>query len=311
MKTLLLAGFFLAARVAFAGAAEPQIPQVPAPDAAVEAPGETALSADKKQHLTVSVTVAGKGPFPFLVDTGAENTVITRELAEELGLRGGPARTLHSMDASRTVPSFVIPRLAVNRVQERDITVSAVLRRYVEADGIIGLSTLKSQRLELDFKTGAMTLAPSRERQEKWDGETIVVSAHSRLGQLILTQASIGPNQIVVILDTGNDFSVGNGALRRLLSGHQPGIPERHRQVGLIDVNGNNTELDYRIVDELRVATLSFHNVPIGFANARVFDVLELRAQPALLLGMDVLRLFGRVSIDFGNRRVRFQLAEG
>ena len=302
MKTPLIAGILLAALAASqgAGAAEPP----------AEA-GVIALSTDKKQHLTVGVTLAGNGPFPFLVDTGAENTVITRELADQLGLRDGPARTLHSLGGSRTVRTSVIPHIAISDVQERDITVSAVARRYLEADGIIGLSSLTSQRLELDFKTGAMTLAPSRERPEKWEGESIVVSARSRLGQLILTQASVGADEVLVILDTGNDFSVGNAALRRLLSRRQLANRGAQGMVGLTDVNGNKTQLDYLTIDQLRIATLSFQNVPVGFADARVFEVLDLRSQPALLLGMDVLRLFGRVSIDFGNRRVRFQRADG
>lgn len=313
MKTPLLAGIFLAAFAASTGvgAAESQILRVPSPPAAetsAEA-GAIALAADKKRHLTLDVTVAGKGPFPFLIDTGAENTLITRELADELDLREGPRRMLHSMDGSRTVRSSVIPHLAASHVQERNITVSTVLRRYLDADGILGLSTLKSQRLELDFKTGAMTLAPSREREDKWEGESIVVSARSRLGQLILTQAAIGPDQVLVILDTGNHFSVGNPALRRVLSKRQPAGPHTYGTVRLTDINGNTTQLDYRTVGQLRVATLNFQNVPVGFADARVFDVLDLKEQPALLLGMDVLRLFGRVSIDFGNRRVRFQIA--
>ena len=75
----------------------------------------------------------------------------------------------------------------------------------------------------------------------------------------------------------------------------------------LLDVNGATTQLDYAIVKEMRIATLGFENVPVAFADARVFTVLGLKRAPALLLGMDVLRLFGRVSIDFGKRRVRFQ----
>lgn len=305
MKTALIAGIFLAIFAASAGAAELQVPLPQEPEA-----DGIALSANRRQPLTVGVKVAGKGPFAFLVDTGAENTIITRELSDDLDLRDGPARTMHSMNGSRTVRTSMIPALAVEHVQERNITASTVLRRNVDADGILGLSTLKSQRLELDFKAGTMTLAPSREREDKWEGESIVVSARSRLGQLILTQAAIGPDQVTVILDTGNDFSVGNQALRRVLSKRRPAGLTTYRTTTVTDVNGNTTQLDYRLADQLRIGTLDFRNVPIGFADARVFDVLDLRDQPALLLGMDALRLFGRVSIDFGNRRVRFQRAE-
>ena len=38
---------------------------------------------------------------------------------------------------------------------------------------------------------------------------------------------------------------------------------------------------------------------------AELFNQLGLSNRPAILLGMDVLRMFDRVSIDFANRRVR------
>ena len=38
---------------------------------------------------------------------------------------------------------------------------------------------------------------------------------------------------------------------------------------------------------------------------------LSLNDRPAILLGMDALKLFDRVLIDFGNRRVGFDLPKG
>ena len=35
------------------------------------------------------VTIADAGPYPFVVDTGAERTVISRQLAQTLGLPAG------------------------------------------------------------------------------------------------------------------------------------------------------------------------------------------------------------------------------
>jgi hypothetical protein len=37
---------------------------------------------------------------------------------------------------------------------------------------------------------------------------------------------------------------------------------------------------------------------------------LKLNARPAILLGMDALKLFDRVVIDFANRRVGFDLPD-
>ena len=44
---------------------------------------------DATRRMSVKVMVGGEGPFSFLVDTGAERTVIARELAERLALVEG------------------------------------------------------------------------------------------------------------------------------------------------------------------------------------------------------------------------------
>jgi hypothetical protein len=50
--------------------------------------------------------------------------------------------------------------------------------------------------------------------------------------------------------------------------------------------------------------------MPIAFADVAPFRKLDLLNRPALLLGMDAMKLFDRVSVDFANRRVRL-LAPG
>ncbi|MEI9853098.1 MAG: aspartyl protease family protein [Sphingomonas sp.] len=46
-------------------------------------------------RLTVAVAVGSSGPYNFIIDTGAERTVVSRELAGQLGLAAGaPVRSL-------------------------------------------------------------------------------------------------------------------------------------------------------------------------------------------------------------------------
>ena len=47
---------------------------------------EVAIATDEGDRMTVAVQVAGKGPYRFLVDTGSERTVISRQLAKTLQL---------------------------------------------------------------------------------------------------------------------------------------------------------------------------------------------------------------------------------
>ncbi|MCX7864571.1 MAG: aspartyl protease family protein, partial [Novosphingobium sp.] len=42
---------------------------------------------DRETRLTVPVTIEGKGPFRFVIDTGSQTTVVADSLAARLGLR--------------------------------------------------------------------------------------------------------------------------------------------------------------------------------------------------------------------------------
>jgi hypothetical protein len=48
--------------------------------------------------------------------------------------------------------------------------------------------------------------------------------------------------------------------------------------------------------------------LPVAFANAHVFRKLGLEERPALLLGMNAMKAFDRISIDFASKKVRFVL---
>src|SRR5881275_935371 len=59
--------------------------------------------ADVYQRMTVPVRVSGTGPYRFLVDTGADRTAISRELAARLRLVAGDSAELHSIARVSTV----------------------------------------------------------------------------------------------------------------------------------------------------------------------------------------------------------------
>ncbi len=48
---------------------------------------------------------------------------------------------------------------------------------------------------------------------------------------------------------------------------------------------------------------------PLVVAPLEVFDIWGLKDQPALLFGMDCLQRFRRVSIDYGRKELRFEVA--
>ena len=58
----------------------------------------------------------------------------------------------------------------------------------------------------------------------------------------------------------------------------------------------------------LRLGGLRFTDVPMLVADLDLFDRWGLGDRPTLLLGINVLRLFSRVEMDYSRRRMMFRV---
>jgi predicted aspartyl protease len=257
---------------------------------------------DRTQRMTVPVSIGGQGPYRFIVDTGAERTVIARELAQDLRLGRGVVARVHSMTEVSRIQTVLIPALEVAGKRVREIHAPALERRNLGAEGMLGVDSLQSQRVSFDFTRQEMTIAPSHRREEKWTDDAIVVRARSRFGHLVLVDASVDGQKVWVVVDTGSQLTVANGVLRRKL--------ERKRRLGatfpvtMVSVTGGRITADQTVVKRIRLGGIDINNMPVAFADVHPFKKLGLEKRPAILLGMDALQLFERVSVDFANRRV-------
>ena len=302
-------GWLAAALAAGLGAAGPLASQqpegAPAP-VAIQGEETLGLAVNRTERMTVPVRIGGEGPYRFSVGTGSERTVVSRELARQLRLMPGAPVRMHSMTEVSRVETALVPALRVGRRTVDGIEAPTLAQQTLGADGLLGVDSLASQRVEFDFVANEMTVTPSRRREERHDGDTILVTARSRFGRLILVDASFDGERVYVILDTGAQVSIANEALRRRL--------ERRGRLGattpieLVSVTGGTMVVDYGLASRVRIGGLEILNLPVGFADVAPFRKLELLERPAILLGMDALQLFERVSMDFATRQVRLQL---
>jgi predicted aspartyl protease len=257
-------------------------------------------------RMTVAIRIGGNGPYRFIVDTGSERTVLSRELAQRLGLAAGTPVIVHSMTEVRRTTTALVPSLRVGRRRVENIHAPLLSQHNLGADGLLGVDSLASQRVELDFTSNEMTVSPSRRHPPAWDGEgAIVVRARSRLGRLILVDAAFDGERVWVIVDTGAEVSIANEALRRRLQRRGrlgPTVP-----LEVVSVTGGTRTVDYGVARRVRIGSAEIENLPVGFADVEPFRQLGLVDRPAILLGMDALQLFDRVSLDFANREVRLQ----
>ncbi len=260
-------------------------------------------AADPWARMTVAVNIGRSGPFQFIVDTGAERTVISRELALTLGLTSGGDVTLASVAQVTRVPSVIIPELDLGRRTLSGIRAPALAERHLGAQGMLGVDSLRSQRVVFDFERRELTLSSSQIVEERPAPDEIVVRGRTLLGRMIITNAFVDGQRVTVIIDTGSQVTLGNSALRRRLeSAGRLGLT---RQLSLTGVTGDLVTAEYTRTRRLQIGGLRVNDMPIAFSDVRLFSVLGLGSRPAILLGMDALQLFSRVSIDFANRRVR------
>src|SRR3546814_3438362 len=66
------------------------------------APTIIATGWDMSRRITLPIHIDGKGPFNFVVDTGSERTVISRELASKLALAPDDPVRINSIDRKST-----------------------------------------------------------------------------------------------------------------------------------------------------------------------------------------------------------------
>jgi predicted aspartyl protease len=267
---------------------------------------EVAIGRDGGDRMTVDVSVGGKGPYRFLVDTGAERTIISKELAHRLSLEDGKDAVLHSVIGVNDVNTVFIPHLQVSNNIISVVDAPALAASNIGADGMLGIDSLRSQRVLFDFKANSMSITPSSRRVEKLDGETIVVRARARQGRLIFTQAEIDGQQVTVIVDTGSQVTIGNVALQRALTKQR--LLTAPNPVTIESVTGEKLTARVAEIKRLELGEVRIEDLAVAFADAHIFKQLDLKNKPALLLGMNAMRAFDRISIDFQSKKVRFVL---
>lgn len=262
---------------------------------------------NRDDRMTVPVRLAGAGPYQFLVDTGADRTAVSRQLVAQLRLPSAGDAELHSLSGITNVATAKIENVQLTRTPET-IDAAVLDGANMGADGIVGVDLLRSQRVQFDFEKKTMSIVPSATPEANDERGTIVVRARRKNGRLIVTDAVANDERLTVVLDTGSQITVGNQALRRRLLGDN--LVDIEKSVELESVTGQKIIGDYMFIKQLTIGGVGLSNLAVVFTDAHTFKQLGLDRTPALLLGMNAIRAFKRVSIDFANRKLRVVLPE-
>jgi predicted aspartyl protease len=266
--------------------------------------GEDVKAKKVETRLSVDVEVNGRGPYRFIVDSGADTSAVGLGVARELQLPLGTPAILNGMTSRDQVDRVKVDRLTLGPTTVRNLELPALREYDVGGDGIIGIDALVSKRLLMDFEKKLIKVEDSSVRYIPMPGE-IVVTARRQRGQLILTHVLAAGVPLDAVIDTGTEITIGNTALRDLLI---KGNRDKFIDVPVIGVTGVTQKLQVARIARLQLGSITIENVPMAFADVPPFKLFGLADQPAILLGTDLLESFRRISLDFKDRKIRFQL---
>ena len=284
-------------------------PEVELPAIVDEPPALVDTGPSTSDHVVAQVMLNGKGPFRFMVDTGANASCVSKALALQLGLPPGRMVSVHTVVGERRRASVFVERLEIGARVRRNVHTPVLPMESFDIDGVLGVDWLKGQRLVFDFQ--GKTLEITKSRRDIESAGRVVVPARRKSGQLTIVDADLSGRRISAMIDSGSQFSLGNAALRAIVERQDPKAVRNAASVGLVTIAGEQFGGQQLNLPFLRLGGLTLGNVPVVFVDMPVFKLWDLERTPTLVLGMDLLNQFTTVAMDFGRSAVRFDIAEG
>jgi predicted aspartyl protease len=263
---------------------------------------------DTSQRMTVPVRINESAEYAFIVDTGSERTVIANQLAKILALKTGSSLRLATIGGPVTVNSFIVEKLTTTTARLDGLIAPGLDQNNIGAFGLLGLDSLQNKKIDIDMRSGTMSVfaAKSKSAEARSTSDMIVVSARRKGGRLILTNAAVNGKRVDIIIDTGSQSSLGNSKLRNaLLRQNRKG---GFTAVAMQSVTGKLITGDYTQIRSIEIGGIEIADLPITFSENYAMQSLDLDKRPAIFLGMDALKLFDRVIIDFARKQVSFGL---
>jgi predicted aspartyl protease len=260
-------------------------------------PAGTPLARDNFGRYTLPVTLNGTGPYPFILDTAAEMSMIAPHLADSLGLKAIPGIEVNVQGtAGRQASSFVNARelkcaLFPGRMATMVVLPNAAISN---APGILGMNFFRGGRLEFDFPRSSARVGPS--------GATPAGFAPLRAQILrdafALVDVTVNGIRAKALIDTGARRTLGNLALARAL-GFADDDPRLLPADPVAGASIDRMPARRAALEAIVLGPANFARPTIAFADAPMFKTQGRDKVPALILGIDLLSTLDALAIDY------------
>jgi len=282
----------------------------PPPGVPVDEAARIAAANDAAEHMTVPVMINGRGPFRFVVDTGADRSVLAEDVAVSLDLVRGNDVMVQGVVRSINTRVVALANVSFGSITRHNLSMPLLPRSLMGADGYLGLDAVDGSRVTLDFANHVLKVSYPRPHSVyvKPRLSEAYVPVRGEMGHLRSLNCRVDSVGTTCFLDTGAQISVGNSRLLESMMARNPNC-SLLGNLPITGITGGMVMAKVVEVTDIRLNGIIFSNAYIAFADMQIFDVWGLTRTPALLIGMNFLRQFAQVSIDYGMKEIRFDLA--
>lgn len=258
---------------------------------------------DYNGWLTVEVMVNGLGPYPFIIDTGATQSIVFQNLADQQNfmLTGGPPQTVLGMAAQGTFSPYLVGEITLGEAGIGGLITVILPDWSVEQKpaGILGLDFLRKYICVFDAETGELRFYdhadPPKEDTKSWRYAALKPDNFGlEINYLYTLEAKINSRRVTFILDLGASGTVINrsavGSIARTgyrVSIRPSGAEARNRITDALEKSEAATVM---VASRFQVGRNYWYRQRLLIHNAPIFRELGVHTKPFGLFGADLLR---------------------
>jgi hypothetical protein len=259
---------------------------------------------DRIGRVMTHVKINGKGPFRFVIDTGASRSTLAPHLAKSLGLQQAVGRNviLNGVTGAAEVPTVAVDSLEIGALRFTEQNLPVIFTSIMgNADGILGVAGFHDQRIDVDFRRDRVQVLESTGRRPHFS--MVTARAHRNENGLMILDVRVGRRiKAKAVIDTGAERTLGNLALQAAMNKGK----KRRDPISAI-VHGATPDIadgEMQPIKEASIGDMKLTNLEVIFSDFHVFKLWGLDQEPALLIGMDMLGVLERLVIDYRRNEV-------
>jgi predicted aspartyl protease len=286
-----------------AGAMSPALACEPLDHDAPSVAGTT--TQDAAGRAVALIRINGQGPFRFIIDTGANRSVLSQALATRLGLVPSGEGVVHSIDGSELATLVNVESLSFGALRLSRGDTPVLDGPLLDGQhGLLGVDGMAGRLLHIDFTKQCVQIY-ERAAQMPLQG-WLSAPARLRFGSLLLVPGEIMGVQVNVLIDTGSDISLANQNFRDALRGVAARRIQYHN--GRAFTFGRPIVLEQSVwTPSLRLGRTIIDGVKAYIGDFHIFNFWGLQDEPTILIGMDVLVRSREMAIDYERGVVYFR----